>query len=85
MRIEFQPGDYREVVCDLLAYPVFEDEAKDFSSLESLDTDHARSRQIRPFFPRIQAGTPSNLQNLQTRRFESAQPAPGRGRQKIEV
>ena len=27
MQIEFQPGDYREIVCDLLAYPVFEEEA----------------------------------------------------------
>jgi leucyl aminopeptidase len=38
MRIEFQPGNYRDVVCDLLAYPVFEDECKDFSSLQPLDT-----------------------------------------------
>jgi len=37
MRIEFQPGNYREVVCDLLAYPVFEDEASDLASLKSLD------------------------------------------------
>ncbi len=28
----------REVLCDLLAYPVFEDESKDFSSLQPLDT-----------------------------------------------
>ena len=38
MRIEFQPGNYRDIVCDLLAYPVFEDECKDFSSLQPLDT-----------------------------------------------
>jgi leucyl aminopeptidase len=37
MQIEFQPENYREVACDLLAYPIFEDEAADFSSLESLD------------------------------------------------
>ena len=37
MQIELRPGDYREVVCDLLAYPVFADEATDFASLESLD------------------------------------------------
>ncbi len=37
MQIEFQPGDYREVVCDLLAYPVFEEESREFSSLKSLD------------------------------------------------
>ena len=37
MRIEFQPGNYRDIVCDLLAYPVFEDEGKDFSSLQPLD------------------------------------------------
>ena len=37
MRIDFQPGDYREVACDLLAYPVFEDEAKTFSPLEPLN------------------------------------------------
>jgi leucyl aminopeptidase len=37
MQIEFQPGDYRETACDLLAFPVFEDDIADFSSLESLD------------------------------------------------
>ncbi len=37
MQIEIRPGDYRDVACDLLAYPVFEDEAADFTSLESLD------------------------------------------------
>lgn len=37
MRIEFHPCNYREVVCDLLAYPVYEEESKDFSSLEFLD------------------------------------------------
>ena len=37
MRIEFQPGDYREVVCDVLAYPVFEDDAGSFTVLKPLD------------------------------------------------
>lgn len=37
MQIEFRPGDYQEVSCDLLAYPVFEDEAANFASLEPLD------------------------------------------------
>jgi leucyl aminopeptidase len=37
MRIEFQPCNYREVSCDLLAYPVFEDESQDFTALEPLD------------------------------------------------
>jgi leucyl aminopeptidase len=37
MQIEFHPGEYREVSCDLLAYPVFEDEAADFAPLEPLD------------------------------------------------
>ena len=71
MRIEFQPGNYRDIVCDLLAYPIFEDECQDFSSLRTFGYDHAWSRQIRPFCLRIQAGAPSNLQNLQTRRIES--------------
>ncbi len=37
MQIELRPGDYREVACDLLACPVFEDEATDVASLVSLD------------------------------------------------
>ncbi len=37
MQIELRPGDYQEIACDLLAYPVFEDEAADFAPLESLD------------------------------------------------
>src|SRR5512145_1023395 len=37
MQVEFQPGDYQEIACDLLAYPVFEEEAADFSSLKPLD------------------------------------------------
>jgi len=37
MQIEFQPGEYQEVVCDLLAYPVFEEEMAEVSSLKSLD------------------------------------------------
>lgn len=37
MQIEFRPGDFRSIACDILAFPVFEEENKDFSSLESLD------------------------------------------------
>ena len=37
MRIKFQLRDYREVVCDLLAYPVFEEEAPDTASLKPLN------------------------------------------------
>ncbi len=37
MQIEFRPEEYREVVCDVLALPVFEDETKEFASLEVLD------------------------------------------------
>ena len=37
MQIEFRPEDYRAVDCDLLAYPVFEEESKDLESLELLD------------------------------------------------
>jgi leucyl aminopeptidase len=37
MQIEYRPGDFSAVACDLLAYPVFEDETSDFTSLESLD------------------------------------------------
>lgn len=37
MRIEYRPGHYSDIACDLLAYPVFEEEAEDFASLEPLD------------------------------------------------
>ncbi len=37
MRIEFQSGDYGETACDLLAYPVFDEDLSDSGSLESLD------------------------------------------------
>lgn len=37
MQIEFRPGEYKDAVCTMLAYPVFEDEVADFSSLEPLD------------------------------------------------
>ncbi len=37
MQIKFQPRDYREIVCDLLAYPVFEDDTTDLTSLERLN------------------------------------------------
>jgi len=36
MQIEHRPEDYLEVACDLLAYPVFEEETAD-NSLESLN------------------------------------------------
>jgi leucyl aminopeptidase len=37
MQIEFRPEDYREITCDLLAYPVFEEETAEFASLEDLN------------------------------------------------
>lgn len=37
MRIEHQPGDYKGVDCDILAFPGFEDESPASSPLESLD------------------------------------------------
>lgn len=37
MRIEYRPGNYSDIACDLLAYPVFEEEAEDFAPLEPLD------------------------------------------------
>ncbi|MGD0308025.1 MAG: leucyl aminopeptidase [Acidobacteriota bacterium] len=37
MRIEFQPNNFSDVECDLLAHPVFEDEARDGTSLRALD------------------------------------------------
>jgi hypothetical protein len=39
MKVELHPGGFREVACDLLAFPVFEDETGDGSSLETLDRD----------------------------------------------
>jgi leucyl aminopeptidase len=36
MQIEYQPGDYRELACDLLACPVFEEDSTD-NSLDSLN------------------------------------------------
>jgi leucyl aminopeptidase len=35
MQIEYRPGDYKDLACDLLAYPVFEEDSAD-GSLESL-------------------------------------------------
>jgi leucyl aminopeptidase len=37
MQIEYQPGNVREVASDLIVYPMFEEEVKDFASLEPLD------------------------------------------------
>lgn len=37
MRIGLQPGNYKELACDLLAYPVFEDEIEDFSAIQPVD------------------------------------------------
>jgi leucyl aminopeptidase len=37
MQVEFSSGNYQEAACDLLAYPIFEDEVSDFSPLEPLD------------------------------------------------
>lgn len=37
MQIEFRPGDYKSIACDILAFPVFEDEIAASSSLDSLD------------------------------------------------
>lgn len=37
MKIEMHPGNYREVTCDLLAFPVFEDETGAGSPFETLD------------------------------------------------
>jgi leucyl aminopeptidase len=37
MQIEFQSRRYREVICDVLAYPVFEEEGKNIASLTPLD------------------------------------------------
>jgi leucyl aminopeptidase len=37
MEIEYRPGAFSDTACDLLAYPVFEEEAGDFAPLEPLD------------------------------------------------
>ena len=37
MRIEFQPNNFSDVECDLLAHPVFEDEVREGTSLRALD------------------------------------------------
>jgi leucyl aminopeptidase len=37
MQIDFRSENYQKVACDLIAYPMFEDELEDFASLESLD------------------------------------------------
>jgi leucyl aminopeptidase len=37
MQIEYRPEDYRKISCDVLAYPIFEDDVADFASLESLN------------------------------------------------
>ncbi len=37
MRIEFQTRNYADAVCDLLAYPVFEEQGDDKSSLKAID------------------------------------------------
>jgi len=37
MQIEFRPEDYIEITCDLLAYPVFEEETAEFAALEALN------------------------------------------------
>jgi leucyl aminopeptidase len=37
MQIENQPGDRIDIACDLLAYPIFEDEKADCPDLQSLD------------------------------------------------
>jgi leucyl aminopeptidase len=69
MQIEFQPENYKEVACDLLAYPIFEDEAGDFASLESLNTitrgavkSVLRSREFKPeLFHTCKIGKPAGL------------------------
>jgi leucyl aminopeptidase len=37
MQIELRPGDYKDVVCDLFAFPVFEDEAAESPSLDAMN------------------------------------------------
>ena len=66
MRIEFQPGNYRDIVCDVLAYPVFEDECKDFSSLQPWIRSHVELSNP-PFLP-------SNSSRNSIKPAESANP-----------
>jgi leucyl aminopeptidase len=37
MQVQYRTGTYQQTACDLLAYPIFEEEVSDFSALESLD------------------------------------------------
>jgi leucyl aminopeptidase len=37
MQIEYRPGDFASIPCDLLAFPVFEDDIADLTPLEPLD------------------------------------------------
>jgi leucyl aminopeptidase len=37
MQIELRPGEYKNTPCDILAFPIFEDEALDSPALEALD------------------------------------------------
>jgi leucyl aminopeptidase len=37
MQVEYRTGYYQEAACDLLAYPIFEDDISDLSALEPLD------------------------------------------------
>ncbi len=37
MQIELRPGEYRDVPCDMLAFPIFEDEDYESPALKSLD------------------------------------------------
>jgi leucyl aminopeptidase len=38
MLIELRPGEYKDIECDLLAFPVFQDETPDVPALKSLDS-----------------------------------------------
>jgi leucyl aminopeptidase len=69
MQIEFQKGNYRDIACDLLAYPIFEDETVDFNALAPLDAttrgavkSAMRSREFKPeLFHTCKIGKPSGL------------------------
>jgi leucyl aminopeptidase len=37
MQIELRPGEYKDIPCDMLAFPIFEDEALDSPALKALD------------------------------------------------
>ena len=37
MQTEFQPGKYAEVACDLIAFPLYEDESADTPEIKALD------------------------------------------------